>query len=374
MSLKDFIRLFIQLLCCCLCNLGLTQIPLSFDQEQHTEMLKNLCDEERGDTTIRIVFYNLENFYDTINDSRKMDDEFTPGGAKGWNAFRFRKKLNNTYKTLLATGGWEPPDIIGLCEVENRYVLDKIILGTPLRRFKYQVIHYESPDDRGVDVALFYRPGEFTPVSHKPVAVRFPGDSLAVTRDILYVKGIVAGADTIHLFVNHWPSRYGGYMASMMKRFRAAEVLRQQVDSLFSVNPVSYIIIMGDFNDEPTDESITSILGVYKDTARMQPDRLFNLMPEAISSDHPGTIKFRDQWFTFDQFIVSGSLLGEQKDQNLFGACAGIFFAPFLLEEDEAYFGFKPYRTFTGPNYRGGFSDHLPVYLDVRMRQVGNGE
>ena len=351
----------------CSVSIGYAQLSAIDDERQSPDFFSGFKDEIRGSKGFRIVFYNLENFYDTVNDPLKQDEEFTPEGAKGWDSYRFRKKLNNTYKTLIATGGWVPPEIIGMCEIENRYVLDKIFSGTPIKTYHYQVIHHDSPDERGVDVALVYRPDRFTPYCCKPVRVCFPGDSAGATRDILYVKGTLSGKDTLHLFVNHWPSRYGGYMASMINRSAAAAVLRRQVDSLFAGDKLANIVIMGDFNDEPADESILHILQAHGDTSNLQPGILYNLMPYSKSQSHPGTIKFRDQWFTFDQFIVSGSVLLGLYGIKLSSTAAGIFFPSFLLEKDDAFFGFKPYRTFTGPSYKGGFSDHLPVYLDLEV-------
>jgi predicted extracellular nuclease len=322
-------------------------------------------DRVRGQTGLRIVFYNLENFFDTIDDSLVKDEEYTPAGSRRWSAWRFRQKELHLYKTLVALGGWEPPGIIGMCEVENRGVIDRLLSETPLRRHGYHVIHYESPDERGIDVAMLYRPGKFIPLSQQAIPIRSPAGEPEKTRDILLVTGIVLHSDTVHLFVNHWPSRYGGSLASTMRRAQVASVLRQQVDSLLSFDPKAHIIIMGDFNDDPSDESITGFLGAKIDTASLQAGDLVCLMPLMNHSPNTGTIKFRETWSTFDQFIVSGSLLLKNGNPGLHCRQAAIFAAPFLLEDDKTYLGTRPYRTFSGPRYLGGFSDHLPVYLDL---------
>jgi len=322
-------------------------------------------DKPRGPTGLRIVFYNLENFFDTIDDSLVKDEEYTPGGARRWSAWRFRQKELHLYKTLVALGGWEPPGIIGMCEVENRGVIERLLRETPLRRYGYHVIHYESPDERGIDVAMLYRPGKFIPLSQEAIPILAPSGEPEGTRDILRVTGTLFGGDTVHLFVNHWPSRYGGSLASALRRAAVAAVLRRHVDSLLLSNPKAYIVIMGDFNDDPSDESITSFLGARTDTAGFQAHDLVCLMSLMNHVPNAGTIKFRETWSTFDQFIVSGSLLLKNENPGLHCRQAAIFAAPFLLEDDQTYLGTRPYRTFSGPRYLGGFSDHLPVYLDL---------
>ena len=160
--------------------------------------------------SVRIVFWNVENLYDPYDDTTTLDDEFTSGGAKHWTWSKFTAKLNHIAKTILAIGEWNPPAIIGLCEVENRYVLNKLIYNTPLKPWRYKFVHYESPDRRGVDVAMLYRPAHFRIIATRNVSIRFPFDTLAETREILYVKGVLFSDDTLSVFINHWPSRRGG--------------------------------------------------------------------------------------------------------------------------------------------------------------------
>ena len=314
---------------------------------------------------VSIIFWNVENLYDPYDDTTKLDDEFTAAGAKHWSYSKFSLKLNHIAKTLLAAGGWEPPVIAGLCEVENRYVLNKLIYETPLRSWKYKFIHHESPDRRGVDVAMLYRPEAFKVISNRSVSIRFPFDTLSQTREILMVKGVLYGCDTLTLFINHWPSRRGGYLGSQPRRNYVASVLRSLVDSVQLGQPGANILITGDFNDEPANESLVQILRARTDTIPFNAEALYNLMGIRNKSHPEGTLKYRDQWSTFDQFIVSGALM---KGSSGIGAGirnVRIIRSSFLLEDDNTYFGEKLNRTYSGPRYHGGFSDHLPVKLEI---------
>ena len=319
-----------------------------------------------ADSRFRIVFYNVENLFDIYNDSLKLDDEFTPEGVRHWNNRKFYKKLNNIYRVILSVGEWEPPAIVGLCEVENRFVLNKLVYDTPLSKFGYEIIHEESPDKRGIDVAMLYRPDLFKPVSHKVIGIRFPFDLASRTRDILYVKGVVNNSDTIHFFVNHWPSKYGGLMATEPKRYFVASVLKAQVDSLFSIYDSANIIIMGDFNDNPEDESVSKYLRAKGDTSVVKSDELYNLASGLYKKGKTGTHKYQGHWEVLDQFIVSGYLLLNHKGVHISKDGQNIFNPAFLFEPDEKYSGRKPFRTFTGMKYNGGFSDHFPVYVDLK--------
>jgi predicted extracellular nuclease len=313
----------------------------------------------------RIMFYNVENLFDTGDDPETRDDEFTPQGARYWTQKRFFQKLMNIYKVIVAVGEWEPPAIIGLCEVENRYVLQKLVYDTPLKQFGYDIIHFDSPDRRGIDVAMIYRKDKFTPLHSEPVTVFFPDDTSSKTRDILYVKGLLGDREMVHLFVNHWPSRYGGYMATKAKRNRAAEVLKHKTDSLLGINPNISIVIMGDFNDNPDDESVVQVLNAEKPFPDAQPGKLYNMMLMEQPDWKHGSLKFREHWDTFDHIIVSGGLLDTNSVVSVSPAGAVIFHADFLLQPDERYMGEQLFRTYVGFRYQGGFSDHLPVYVDL---------
>jgi hypothetical protein len=313
----------------------------------------------------RIMFYNVENLFDIYDDSLTRDEEFTPDGERRWNNHRFYNKLNNIYKVIMAVGQWEPPAIIGLCEIENRSVLEKLIYETPLKKYGYRIIHHESPDRRGIDVALLYREGHFIPFHHEPVEVFFPDDTSRKTRDILYVKGLLFDKEMIHIFVNHWPSRYGGYMASKPSRETAALTLKTKTDSLFKVNPNLNILIMGDFNDNPEDESIKNKLAAESPAQKIEAGKLYNLM-QLLNDQSFGSLKYREGWDIFDQIIVSGNLLNPAENMFVNNSVAKIFKAEFLLETDKSFYGNKPFRTYTGFKYTGGYSDHLPIYLDLK--------
>lgn len=317
---------------------------------------------------IRIMFYNVENLFDIKDDSLKADEEYVTGGPRGWTFNRMQQKLRNISKVIMSAGGWELPEIIGMCEVENRYVLNLLLKETPLEKFGYRIIHRESPDTRGIDVAMIYRPEKFKPISYQAVGIRFPFDTASRTRDILYIKGTVLNRDTLHLFINHWPSRFGGYTETVPKRNFTASVLRSRIDSILSVNRNSKIVVMGDFNDEPSDESITRHLKASLDTMNLENGGLYNMMAGAGYSWNRGTIKSREVWNSIDQFIVSEPLLKAASGLYTTPRSVYIFDAPYLLQDDEAWFGQKPFRTYYGFRYIGGFSDHLPILLDLKIR------
>ena len=330
--------------------------PLSFDTllKQHGLF---------SGQTVRVVFWNVENLYDIYDDTTKLDNEFTSRGLMRWNYKRFHIKLNHVAKTLLAIGRWEPPGIIGLCEVENRFVMNKLIYESPLKPFGYRMIHHESPDLRGIDVALLYLPSKFRVFYSKPYKIDFPFDTAARTREILFVKGQVFNSDTLNILVNHWPSRRGGYAESQPRRDYVASVLRHLIDSLLSGGPCANILVMGDFNDEPGSSSITDILHALPPDSLKNKSDLINLMYPF--SGRQGSHRYKGIWSLLDQFMVSANLLKHAGGLRLVPGSVGIFRGTFLLKEDRKYFGDKPFRTYNGLRYEGGFSDHLPVYLDL---------
>jgi hypothetical protein len=344
---------------------GVSQILSKRQITGITKNPANVTSPGKKSQNVRIIFYNVENLYDPYNDTTKMDDEFTARGIKRWNYSKFTEKLFHLSRVILAAGEWDPPAIAGMCEIENLYVLRKLVYDTPLKSVKYKIIHYDSPDARGVDVALIYRPEKFRVLSSKNFRVRFPFDTLARTRDILYIKGIIFSSDTIHLFVNHWPSRRGGYKESSPRRNFVAGLLKSKTDSLFMKNPNSNIIIMGDFNDEPGNESLFGILKAKPDSIDPGPTDLINLMYAKMKDWTHGTIKYQGKWSIFDQFIVSGALLSPGNGIHTSVRDAHIFTGEFLLNDDARFLGDKLNRTYVGPRYNGGYSDHLPIFLDL---------
>jgi len=317
---------------------------------------------------VKLVFYNVENLFDTRNDSLKNDDEFLPESDRHWDNHKMYAKLNSIYRVLMGIGEWEPPAIVGLCEIENRFVLNQLIYQTPLNRFDYKVIHFDSPDARGIDVGMIYRNSLFQPDTSFAIPVLFTENADLKTRDILYVKGIIGGIDTLHLFINHWPSRYGGYMATISKRNDAANILRKKVDSVFRANKNANILLMGDFNDGLFEESLLTELNAKTDSVNIGHGELYNLMTMYSEISQTGTLKYREGWDIFDQIIVSSSLINNSSNLRVSARGAQIYSADYLIEADEKYFGEKPFRTYIGMKYNGGFSDHLPVYVELDIK------
>lgn len=331
-------------------------------------LAQNQTYQKPDDNSIRVVFYNTENFFDTFHDSLKYDKEFTPDALRKWNFKKYYYKLNHIAKVLIASGEWNSPDIIGLCEMENKLVLSELIHKTPLKKLEYGYIHYDSPDERGLDVALLYKPEVLKVIYSKPIHINFPFDTLMKTRDILYVKGIIFNKDTVHLFVNHWPSRRDGPEETEKKRIVAATILKDKTDSILNLNNDSKIIIMGDLNDEPSDKSISQILNAKCDTANHQKQYLFDLMCELKSKDEY-TYFYKYMYYkeklVFDQFIVSSYLLNKKSKLTITNNKAYIFKPEWILTKDKDN-DIKPKSTYTGPRYNAGFSDHLPVYMDMK--------
>ncbi len=318
-----------------------------------------------------IMFYNVENLFDTRDDSLTRDEEYLPEAQKRWTLERLNRKTVRIYQTLLAAGAGELPAVVGLCEVENRAVLNRLVYDTPLSRAGYRIIHRDSPDARGVDVALLYRPDLFMPATEEWLTVDLPdGDQ---TREILHVSGKLLGIDSVHIYVNHWPSRYGGAAGSQARRFAAAAALAGSVRKVMLCQPRANILIMGDFNDEPNDESLLMLNRICAFGDNTKNKFLINL---ALNEGpvHAGTIKHQGHWATFDQFLVSEAVF--QGMNGLFLAAPGmsIFTLNFLMETDEKYAGKKPFRTYIGPAYHGGFSDHLPVGIRLKVSYLETPE
>lgn len=312
-----------------------------------------------------VMFYNVENLFDTQNDPETLDEEFTPNGDRYWTYTKLNDKLLNISKVILSAAGWEPPQLIALCEIENRRVLEKLLDDTPLQTFPYKIIHKESPDERGIDVAFIYNEEYFYPLFYQYHPLRNEQDSVEETREILYVSGILNETDTLHFFVNHWPSRYGGLLETQSLRNLAAQTLRNLYDALQESYNNPKIIILGDFNDQPQDESIARFLFTKNVEEEFGPVDIVNLS-EKWTSEETGTIKYQSQWSVFDQVMVSGSLLLNDSGFVTEPKMAQIVKLPFLFEKDERYGGIKTNRTFIGYRYNGGFSDHLPVLLRLK--------
>jgi len=313
-----------------------------------------------------VCFYNTENLFDPENDSLTMDEAFTPDGLNHWGYKRYFHKINALAKVILAMGEGNPPTLIGLAEIENARVLQHLCTRSPLKKYAYRYVHHDSPDRRGIDVALLYRPDKITILQEFSIPVIFPFDPSSRNRDILYTAIQCPSGDTLHLFVNHWTSRYGGVGATIAKRNYYASRLRQQVDSIFFTQPDAAICIVGDLNDYPSDPSLRdSLRALNPQKTPKEKKELFNLMDNFSPWKNEGTHKQGAFWGCLDQCIVSTSLLTPRHPLQIENGQAEIFRAPFLLEDDEKYGGKKVYRTFLGPRYIGGYSDHLPIRVKI---------
>ncbi|MDD4107865.1 MAG: endonuclease [Prolixibacteraceae bacterium] len=308
-----------------------------------------------------IVFYNVENLFDTENQKGKQDDEFTPHGKKSWNDIKYRKKLADISKAISSVNEGDLPEIVGLCEVENRRVLNDLISAGLLSSGKYRIIHHDSPDTRGIDCALIYRPAEFKVTSHRAVKVRLFDVPGYKTRDILYVRGRTLNLEDFHIFVNHWPSRNSGVQKTEKNRIAVAGILKTQIDSVRKASPAGHIIVMGDMNDLPDDKSISEILGA--NPPGESETGLVNLM-FPIHQEGRGSYNYKGTWNIYDQIIVSPGLLDETGFRVL--ESRGHVFRDNWMEFTTGKGQSVPDRTYGGTNYYGGVSDHFPVYIRLR--------
>lgn len=311
---------------------------------------------------IRVMFYNVENLFHPTNDSLKKDDEFTPEGTRYWSFKRYQDKINKVAKTVLAIGEWEPPAVVGLCEIENIQCLNDLVQNSPLKNFGYEIAFHDCDDQRGIDVALLYRPAYFKLLAFESIKLNFPEEGSRPSRDISYTKGLV-GNDTVHVFVNHWPSRYGGQLATLPKRNFAATVLRAKMDSILAVSPNANLVAMGDFNDHPEDESMQDIMRARKMPGEMQNDDFLNLIWQYEFKQ--GTHKYDHEWGILDQFVVNKAALDSTSTIYTRPELAHIFDADYLLEAEKDGIGKITNRTYIGFKYHGGYSDHLPIYMDL---------
>lgn len=320
--------------------------------------------------------YNVENLFDTIDNPHKNDDEFLPTSDRKWNSYRYHKKLRDIAKVIVAAGqDWHNPDVIGLCEVENDTCLKDLIRKTNLSKLHYKYIHYESEDARGIDVALLYNEQTFKPIFHQPLRVVFDDDTSRKTRDILFVTGIMlATKDTVHIFECHFPSRRGGKVESEPYRMAAARVVRNKIDSIYSKNGFSYVLVSGDFNDSRSDKSIEAGLGAIR-TEELTASRnkyggkfCVNCLINLYSPNAEGTHKFQGEWEFLDQAMVSEALSDHYTIQY------NVLQNEFLLKKSEKTGESSPYRTYLGPFYKGGISDHLPIVVSFKKRDRNQPE
>ena len=317
-----------------------------------------------------IGFYNLENLFDTLIDpdpNKILQEDFTPKGQKKWTAEHYQEKLVNMAKVISELGTEVTPDglaVLGVCEVENKSVLEDLIKVKSIKERGYKVVHYDSQDKRGIDVGLLYNPKYFKVISSKNFSLRSV-DTTFYSRDQLLVTGLLNG-EKVHLIVAHWPSRRGGEKRSKPRRASAAKLGRMIVDSLQANDPNAKVFYMGDLNDDPTDESVKKYLRGQGKKENMKKGDLFNPW-ESYYKKGIGTLAYRDTWNLFDQIMVSKSLLGKNY-ASLKLYKSKIFSKPYLKNTEGRYKGY-PFRTYSFGSYIGGYSDHFPVYMFLIKEQ-----
>lgn len=316
----------------------------------------------------RIMFYNVENLFDTKHDSLKNDYDYLPGGFMNWSNWKYWEKQRNIGRVITAVGEMQSPALVGLCEIENDSVIFDLTKRSPIRAQEYEFIATNSPDWRGIDVALLYQRHKYKLIEKNEYVLVRSGKNERPTRNILHAVGQVISGDTLDVFVTHFPSRYGGQKISERGRMDAAQLIRDKADSLFVVRQNANVVIMGDFNDHPDDKSIYEIMNARSLNYNHSKDELYNMFFHRIKEKNFGTLKYQGRWGVLDQFIVSGSLLMENQGMKIDNNEAHIFNADFLTEKDEKYGGVRPYRTYLGPRYMGGFSDHYPIYMDLNIQ------
>lgn len=310
---------------------------------------------------VTIAFYNLENLFDTIDDPTTLDDDFTPKGEKRWTNNRYKKKVFKLTKTISEIGTHntdEPPVLVGIAEVENENVVKDLVGNSNLENINYEYVHYDSPDERGIDTALIYNKDYFTVLYSEPIHVHIINTNGEVdnTRDILYVHGIL-NDEEVHVFVNHWPSKREGKISTDYKRIEAAKVLISYMAKIEEKYPNPNYIIMGDFNDSPKSDSIKTLMDTNK----------FYNPSEHLLTFEKGSASYKRKWSLFDQIIISHSFLNYEKGTHSFLE-ANIFDEHFLTEFDGKFKG-TPFRTYVGRKYVGGYSDHFPVFIQLKYNE-----
>ncbi|MEL6810470.1 MAG: endonuclease/exonuclease/phosphatase family protein [Bacteroidota bacterium] len=313
-----------------------------------------------------VAFYNVENLFDFEDDPLTFDDDRTPDGKDHWTEEIYKAKLVNMAKVISEIGKdvtGTAPALVGVCEIENLRVLEDLVNQEALLKHDYGIVHFDSPDRRGIDVALLYQKKVFTPSNFNKHELKIfdtnNPDKRVFTRDQLLVSGMLDG-EKIHLIVNHWPSRSGGEARSRPKRIKAAELNKKIIDSLFSEDPYAKIITMGDLNDDPTSPSVKDVLQTKKKKEKLDIKELYNPMEEMYKKGL-GTLAWRDGWNLFDQMIISSELAKKDYSSYRFYK-AGIFNKTYLANPRGRYKGY-PYRSFAGGGFTGGYSDHFPVYI-----------
>lgn len=320
-------------------------------------LFSNLLLAQTDSTLFKVMSYNVENCFDTIDNPEVDDEEFLPESNRHWTEGRFDLKLQHLSQVILSAGEWAQFALVGLCEVENDTVMTQLLNRTALRQSGYRYCMTHGQDKRGINVALLYQRDRFRLIGSEEIEIDLPKGERP-TRNILHVWGEVESSDTLDVFVCHMPSRSGGELESRPKRLAAAHRLNSVLDSLGTLRQSSHFMIMGDFNDTPTDKSLSEVLkaGDYPAASAVEEDHLYNLFYSA-----EGSHKYRGEWSQLDHLIVNGRMLDSKHSFHLLPGSSKIYKEPFLLTEDKTGGDKRPFRTYLGPKYEGGYSDHLPL-------------
>ena len=311
---------------------------------------------------ITVGFYNMENLFDTEDDPEIDDQEYLATSELKWDVARYQTKLNNLGKVIRQMGDEDGPELLGACEIENRKVLEDLIQTKELKDRNYSIVHFNSPDARGIDVALLYKAAVFRPVSSRLLQIQFE-DPKFRTRLPLLVTGIWEGKDTVSVIVNHWPSRRGGAEASEAKRIAVARRVSSYMDSVNRCCPSRHVIIMGDFNDEPTNRSISEVLQAG-DLASAQGVVVLQNAFYQLKQQGQGSHVFNNEKSMLDQIILTPNFLDKQGLELIPGSATIV--NPEWMQDKGKYAG-SPLRTYAGKKYLGGYSDHFPVYIRIQM-------
>lgn len=317
----------------------------------------------------RIVFYNVENLFDTKDNPKKNDDDFLPDGKQHWTDYRYWKKLNDISKVISSINEGYPPSLVGLCEIENATVLDDLTQKAALNRHKYKYIVTNSSDDRGMNVGLLYQRDEIKILDKKEYRPHFKNEPNKKTRNILHVAGKIVNGDTLDIFVCHLHSRVEGIKKTSPYREQATVLIKLKVDSISKIRKKANIIIMGDFNDYPSSRSVAEVLKAGDPNKNISNKNLYNLFYNEVKDKKTGSYKYRGKWDFMDQFIVNGNLLISDSNIKIKDKKAYVYSSDYLLEDDQKYGGKKPLRTYLGFKYIGGTSDHLPIYMDIIIKK-----
>ncbi|MCI4671676.1 MAG: hypothetical protein MRZ79_26275 [Bacteroidia bacterium] len=327
-----------------------------------TELSQNSVELPAG-TQLVVGFYNVENLFDTKDNPKTADEDFLPEGRYNWTEEKLEIKLANLAKVIGQLGD-NGPDFLGLAELENRSVAERLASHELIRNKGYELVHDESPDERGIDVAFLYDPEKMNYEGYEALEVVKKGDQNFKTREILMVKGNINGQQ-MYFFVNHWPSRREGKEESEPNRVAAANRVKSKIEEILKEDSEAGFVVMGDFNDDPFDKSITRVLGAVGSKEKLNEDQLYNPMSPIFDPENYGSLTYRGRWNLFDQIIISEDLLDGEHSLSYLPNSAKVFNSE-MIRVPNRNTKFVPRRAiFKGKFQDNGFSDHFPVYLTL---------